>query len=156
MHIRILNLLQQTKVSFNIIRHADFQVPIATASDFAKVLGYVTDRITKTLLMRDIEEPKYGLLVLPSPKRIDMQLATKLMGFRRLTMASRQELDTILQYPPNGVSPIGGGALPVLLDQTLLQFPTVLIGAGVPAVEIEINPLDLVRICAANVAAISV
>jgi prolyl-tRNA editing enzyme YbaK/EbsC (Cys-tRNA(Pro) deacylase) len=43
----------------------------------------------------------------------------------------------------NWTFPLGAGELPVLMDEQLFQFPTILIRAGVLGEEIEINPDDL-------------
>jgi prolyl-tRNA editing enzyme YbaK/EbsC (Cys-tRNA(Pro) deacylase) len=49
----------------------------------------------------------------------------------------------------HGVSLVG--ATPVFMDERLLEQPTILIGAGVVGVEIEIAPADLRAITQADV-----
>lgn len=69
-------------------------------------------------------------------------------------MAKTEELAEIIGYPPNGVSPLGApNDVPVLVDDSLLEFPSVLIGAGQAAVEIELPPTDLTNLAKAQIGA---
>ncbi len=55
-------------------------------------------------------------------------------------MVTREELAQVLNYPATGVSLITHGSMPVFIDQGLTSYPTVLTGAGVVGVEIQISP----------------
>ena len=60
-------------------------------------------------------------------------------------------------YPRNGVSPLGlAGGIAVVVDSRLFDYPTILIGGGATAIEIEIAPSDLVRLSGATVQGITV
>ena len=61
-------------------------------------------------------------------------------------MASPEELKSTLDYPQHGVSPLGAGEIPVLIDESVFRYPTVLIGAGVVGQEIEITPDSILRL----------
>jgi Cys-tRNA(Pro)/Cys-tRNA(Cys) deacylase len=139
---------------YRVYRHADFPDPIRTPADFAYALGYDPGRIAKSLFFRCQPSGQYGLLVSPSTRRADLRLLARHIGCRRVQFAGPDELLATLDYPPTGVSPFGAGAVPVFMDEALMAFTTVLVGAGEAGVEIEIAPADLKLITGATVLAV--
>lgn len=68
-----------------------------------------------------------------------------------MEVASPEALNSSLGYPRNGVSPLGAPAdIPVLLDEAVLNYPTVLVGGGATGIEIELSPKDLVQMTSAT------
>jgi len=55
-----------------------------------------------------------------------------------------------LGYPPNGVSPIGAGELPVLMDEQVFAHQTITVGGGEAGVEVEVDPQALANMSAAR------
>jgi Cys-tRNA(Pro)/Cys-tRNA(Cys) deacylase len=63
----------------------------------------------------------------------------------RLEIADPDELQQLTGYPRHGVSPFGLDAgISVLIARELLDYESILVGAGAIGVEIEVSPLDLV------------
>lgn len=143
MHPRVASLLQHAEVPFRVIRHADFSVPILNASDFAKALGYEAGRVTKTLLLKASGKERFCLAVVPANARVNFTAVGRELGGGRYSVASPDHLARFLDYPPFGVSPLGAPDVPVLIDGRLECYESVLIGSGVPGIEIEIAPSDL-------------
>ena len=73
-------------------------------------------------------------------KKVDFTAVARELASKRIEVAPASELLSLTGYPPNGVSPLGIENLPVLMEEGLFVFDTVLIGAGQPGVEIEIDP----------------
>ena len=74
----------------------------------------------------------------------------------RVEVASAEDLSVKTGYPRNGVSPLGlADGISIVVDRALLDYPSILIGGGATAVEIEIAPADLVRISGAAVTSIT-
>jgi len=142
-------------VSYRTQRHKDLQIDIRSPHDFARALGYELDRITKTLLLRSTERDEFAVVVLSINKRVQLERIAELLQTKRVQMATKEELSTILDYPPTGASPLGADPLSVIIDSGLMDFPTVLVGAGEAAVEIEISPQALVQVTNANVMSIA-
>jgi Cys-tRNA(Pro)/Cys-tRNA(Cys) deacylase len=155
LHPRVTKILATSDVTYKVHRHADYPQPITNPQDFADALGYPLERITKTVFLRSQDAALQLLAVCPIGRKLDLKGLALTMGCKRLEMAGRAELDATLGYPPNGVSPIGAGDLPVVLDAGLLEgegaFPTILIGAGEAGVEIEIAPTALQQLTKATV-----
>lgn len=150
MHPRIEHLLITRGVRHTVRRHADLPVPIRSPKDFAAAIGYPLSRITKTLFLRGDAPGSYALATCSVDRKANLRLVAEMLGNRKLELASPAELDRTLGYPPTGVSPIAADSVPVVLDQDLFAFSTVLVGGGRVGVEIEISPTDLERITAAK------
>ena len=89
-------------------------------------------------------------------KKLNFIRLAELAGVTKLEVAEKQELANIISYPINGVCPIGiPPDVAVFIDDILMTFPTVLVGSGEAAVEIELSPVDLAEISKATLAHIS-
>lgn len=143
MHDRIEKILDESGASYRVRYHKDFPTPIQSPQDFANALGYEISRITKTLLLQAKDQEKFCLVVISSNKRVNLAKVAEMMECKRMQMVDQETLLRVLDYPPAGVSPIGAGAMTVLMDEGLMKFETVLVGAGEVGVEIEISPQAL-------------
>lgn len=118
-------------------------MPIHSPADFAVALGYELARITKTLLVRATTGERYAIVVAPMGKKVDFRALANLLGVKRVEVAPASDLAARTGYPEKGVSPLGVTGVPVFIDEGLFAFATILVGAGVGGVEIEIDPNDL-------------
>ena len=149
-HPRVREVLARHNVPVRVRRHADQPIPIHGPQDFARALGYDIGRITKSLFVRCACHGRYAVIVCPVRQRVDMPRIARHLGCSRLELATLAELEALLGFSPGGVSPIGIGDIPVLLDEQLLDHPTVLVAAGEVAVELEIEPARLAAITRAQ------
>jgi Cys-tRNA(Pro) deacylase len=152
---RIVDALDAAGIAHEAHCHDHFDRPIRAPKDFADALGYELARITKTLFLRSRDEDRHYLVVCSMDKRVDLPGLAARLGTRRLEMASLADLQRLVGYPPTSVTPIAVDDIPVFMDETLLRHPTVLTGAGVPRVEIEISPSDLAALCNAQTVCIA-
>jgi Cys-tRNA(Pro)/Cys-tRNA(Cys) deacylase len=142
-HENVEAVLEGSGVLYQVHLHQDMPFPIRSPDDFARALGYDMARITKTLLLRATDGQEFCLVVLSSNKNTDLARVAELLGVKRVQMAAKEDLTRVLGHPPTGVSPIGAGSIPVLLDEGIMEFPSVLVGAGEVGTEIEISPAAL-------------
>ncbi len=147
---RITDVLDAADITYKAHSHDDFDRPIRAPKDFADALGYELARITKTLFLRNRDGDGHYLVVCSMDKRVGLPDLAAWLGVKRLEMASLTDLQRLVGYPPTSVTPIAVDDVPVFMDETLLRHPTVLTGAGVPRVEIEISPRDLAALCGAQ------
>lgn len=146
---RVSRALLRAGVSYKIHRHADQPLPINRPEDLAQALDYPLERITKSLFLRCLCHGKYLVVVCSVNKVLRLPYIARLVGCRRLEVASAEELSVMLSYPLKGVAPVAVGAIQVLMDEKLLEYKTVLIAAGEVEVEVELSPTDLRRVCRA-------
>ncbi|HEY3941206.1 MAG TPA: YbaK/EbsC family protein [Acidimicrobiales bacterium] len=138
-------ILTEAGISFELRRHADLGGPVRAPTDVARLLGYDIGRITKTLLVVDQRlRDRCALAVVPVTARTDFVAVGRSQGWARAEMARPEELAGLLAQPPKGVSPVVPAPIPVVVDQSLVAHPTVLIGSGDVGVEIEIEPAALI------------
>jgi Cys-tRNA(Pro)/Cys-tRNA(Cys) deacylase len=151
MHPKVYKALNNDLIPYREIRHDSFSFPIISPFDFAKALGYEISRITKSVFLRSKLKDKYIMAVCSIDKKLNLNQLSLLSNTNKLEVADKQELETITDYPPNGVCSIGLAAnISVFIDHSLDAFPSILIGSGEPGVEIELSPTDLVKISKAN------
>lgn len=147
-HARVLGALSGAEVTYTIRRHSDCLWAIRTPYDFARCLARPVDAITKALFLdTGDDEPsrRYAIAVCPVPYKIDFRGLARLLGARHLALAAPEALAAQLDFAPNGVSPLGCAPFAVMVEEAVFAHPTVLVGSGVPAVEIELTPDDLLR-----------
>jgi Cys-tRNA(Pro)/Cys-tRNA(Cys) deacylase len=70
-------------------------------------------------------------------------------------MAEPADAERATGYVRGGISPLGQRkALPTVVDDSALEFGTVMVSAGRRGLQVELDPADLVRLTRARTAAI--
>lgn len=152
MHPRVAKVVESASIQVQIHRHADCVTEINSPVDFAAALGYQLCRITKTLYVRCSSGSRRAMVVCPMDRKVDMFAIAASLGCSRIQIARPSELQLEVGFPPGSVSPLGVDPIPVLMEESLLSMPTILIGAGESGVELELAPYDLRVLTKAHVA----
>jgi Cys-tRNA(Pro)/Cys-tRNA(Cys) deacylase len=146
MHPNVQKVLDESRIAYSEVRHDSFNAPINSPLDFARVLNYDLERITKSVFLRTKTKEQYVMAVCSINQKLNLPELALLLNSGKLEVADKQELADQVGYPPNGVCAIGlNPDIAVFMDDVLLSFPTVLIGSGEAAVEIELAPADLLK-----------
>jgi Cys-tRNA(Pro)/Cys-tRNA(Cys) deacylase len=152
LHKNVQAAISEFGSTYTVHDHRKFSSEIRSPYDFAAVLGYPIQRVTKTLFLRGHGAQSHAMVVCSMDRRLDFASAASAVGVKRVEVAPEGDLEVITGYPRNGVSPLGlAEDIPVIVDEPLLDYPTVLVGGGATAVEIELTPADLIRISGATV-----
>ena len=117
-------------------------------------LGVEPGRVFKTLIA-DVDG---GLTVgvVPVTSQLDLKALAAAVGGKKAAMADVTAAERATGYVAGGISPLGQRRrLPVVIDSSALEYPTVFCSAGRRGLEIELAPGDLVRAANATVARIS-
>ena len=143
----IARFLAKSGIRHRVVSHALLGGEVQTPDDVARLLPIGIDRIAKTLLV--VERPgsqRAALVVLPVCRRLDLDATARALNWTEAVLASRAALADLVGQPVHGVSPFGApDGVVVLVDLKLCGGPEMLVGAGVPGLEVEIEPDDLVR-----------
>jgi Cys-tRNA(Pro)/Cys-tRNA(Cys) deacylase len=116
-------------------------------------LGVAPERVFKTL----VAEVDGALVVgvVPVEGQLDLKALAAASGGKKAAMAQVTAAERATGYVAGGISPVGQRKrLPVVIDASALNCPTVFCSAGRRGLEIEIAPADLVRAAGATVARI--
>jgi Cys-tRNA(Pro)/Cys-tRNA(Cys) deacylase len=123
-------------------------------AEASAALGVEPGRVFKTLIA-DVDG---GLTVgvVPVAAQLDLKALAAAVGGKKGAMADVTAAERVTGYVAGGISPLGQRRrLPVVIDSSALEYPTVFCSAGRRGLEIELAPGDLVRAANATVAPIS-
>lgn len=113
-----------------------------TAQDAAAAIGCDVGAIVKSLVLAGDGSP---LVVLTSGRnRLDFGKVATALGVSEVRRADAATARAATGYPIGGTPPLGHAtSLPVLLDETLLDFEEVWAAAGTPDTVFAVRPDDL-------------
>jgi Cys-tRNA(Pro)/Cys-tRNA(Cys) deacylase len=125
------------------VAEGDYAVAVATA------LGRPSAQLFKTLVAS--VDGDLRIFVLPADRQLDLRRAGK-----RAQMADKLQAERATGYVAGGISPLGQRKrLPTIVDETALDWETILVSAGRRGLQIELRPQDLVALTDARVASVS-
>ena len=123
-------------------------------SDAASALGVMPGRVLKTLVAA--VDGRLVLAVVPVDRELDLKRLADAVGGRRAVMAEPTDAERATGFVVGGISPLGSRRrLPVVVDVSAMDHETVFISAGRRGLQVELAPLDLVRLGGAHSASIS-
>jgi len=116
-------------------------------------LGTDPRQVFKTLLAR--VDGALTVAVVPVAGMLDLKALAAAVGGRKAVMADPADAERATGYVVGGISPLGQRkALPTVVDDSALQFGTVMVSAGKRGLQVELAPADLVRLTRARTAPI--
>lgn len=138
-HPRVRQVVESERLSVRVHRHRDLKTRLPGPAGIADALGYPLERISSSMLLRRTSDERYLVATAPVGREIDLERLSRRLGGGDLVRTTDDEILAILGVSPGGVCPIAADDLPVLIDEALLQFPSILIAAGEIEVEIEVS-----------------
>lgn len=117
-------------------------------------LGADPRQVFKTLVAR--VDGMLTVAVVPVSGTLDLKALAAAVGGRRAAMAEPADAERATGYVVGGISPLGQRkSLPTVIDDSALEFATVMVSAGRRGLQVELPPEDLVRITRARTAPIT-
>ena len=114
---------------------------------FAKRCNLDENRVFKTIVTLSLKKKIY-VFVLPVNKEIDLKLAAKYVHEKSIELLPLKDLLNTTGYVRGGCSPIGMKKnYDVIIDQTALNFETIIFSAGRIGAQIEMDPRLLYTVC---------
>ncbi len=119
----------------------------------SQALGVPPGRVFKTLIAE--VDGKLVAGVVPVDGQLDLKALAAAAAGKRASMAAVAAAERATGYVAGGISPVGQRKrLPVVLDASAMNWPTVFCSGGRRGLEIELAPADLARAANATVASI--
>ena len=120
----------------------------------AEQLGVDPTGVFKTLVAE--VDGRLAVAVVPVDARLDLKALAAAAGGRRAVMAEAAAAERATGYVVGGISPLGHRKrLPVFLDSSMRDRPTVLVSAGRRGLELELSPADLAELSGGTFAALA-
>jgi Cys-tRNA(Pro)/Cys-tRNA(Cys) deacylase len=119
----------------------------------AQALGVSAERVFKTLLA-DVDGTLV-VAVVPVVGSLDLKALATARGGKRAGMAASAAAERATGYVIGGISPLGQRRkLPTVVDLSATGFDTVYVSAGRRGLDLELSPMDLIRVTGATTARI--
>jgi len=134
--------LNAAGVEFTIFIHKG---PITSLEQAAQERGQAPDQIIRSILFR-LAQNDYAMAIMPGPQQISWKTLRAHFKQRRLTLADEPEVKAITGCEIGTVNPFGlPRAMPILIDQNLLEKKTISIGSGIRGVALILTPAELLK-----------
>lgn len=147
-------LLQRSGVTYTVHPYQHDPRVVHYADEAAGALGVDPARIFKTLIAR--VDGRLACAVVAASGRLDLKALAAALAGKRAELADAGDAQRATGYVTGGISPLGQRSrLPVVVDTSASDFPTVFVSAGRRGLQVELAPADLVRLADASQAAIT-
>lgn len=124
----------------------------AYGDEAAAALGIDPARIFKTLIVLG---EQLAVAVAPVSDQLDLKAMAAALGVKRVQLADPAVARRSSGHVLGGISPLGQRTpLLTVLDDSALQFATILVSAGKRGLQVELSPQDLITATGATTARI--
>jgi len=152
MSTRAIQFLKQKKIAFEVVKYDHEEKGAEFA---ARASGYPLERTVKTLVV-DLGKKQYALVLMPGDKQLSMKRLAKIQRLKRAAMADTRTAERLTGYLVGGISPFGTRQkLPVVMEESILKFESILINAGQRGTMLLMAPQDIKTAVVAKVARIA-
>ncbi len=151
---KIIRLLDTHDISYRLLPHTE---PVFTVEAAAAQRGVVKEEMVKSILLRERKAGRYVMACVTGDTRLDPKaVRAHLDGWKRLTFASAEEIETVTGYVQGAVAPLCLPAeVPVIFDEAIARCAKVNISSGDPLAGLELATQDLIRLAGAHLAPIA-
>jgi Cys-tRNA(Pro)/Cys-tRNA(Cys) deacylase len=117
----------------------------------AATLGVGPERLYKTLLTAVDTRPVVAIV--PVSGRLSLKGLARAAAGKKAEMMPPADAERLTGYVTGGISPFGQRRrLPVFVDSSVLSHDTIYCSAGQRGLQVEVDPVDLIRLLSAEVA----
>ena len=147
-------LLSKSKVAYTVHQYDADPGASSYGAATAAALGVDPARLFKTLVAT--VDGRLAVGIVPVAGSLDLKALAMALGGKRGAMAEPAAAERATGYVTGGISPFGQRSrLPMVVDATARDWPTVYVSGGRRGLQVEVDPEDLVRLTAATVAPIA-
>jgi Cys-tRNA(Pro)/Cys-tRNA(Cys) deacylase len=147
-------LLSRQRIAFTAHRYEVDEHATSYGEAAAAALGVPAGRVFKTLVAN--VDGRLTVGVVPVSGSLDLKALAAAVGGKRGSMADPADAQRATGYVTGGISPFGQRSrLPVVVDVSARNWPTVYVSGGRRGLQVEVAPDDLIRLTSAAEAAIA-
>ncbi len=135
--------LTELGISHRVFRHAG---QLTSLEQAASERGQQPGQVVRSIVFR-LGEGRFAMVIVAGPAQISWPALRAHFGQSRLTMADPAEVLQVTGYRIGTVSPVGiSTPMPILVDESVLQFEELSMGSGLPNTGIILQRDDLLKI----------
>lgn len=127
------------------------------ALETARLLNVPPEQVFKTIVIKREGKGKPILAVVPGDSEVDLKALAKVVGEKKLFLASEREAEALTGLLTGGISPLAliNKGFQVIVDQSASTFDSVHISGGQRGLNIRLPGSDLLKLVNARLAEIS-
>lgn len=145
-----IRIIEQQKVTHEVLEYAFAEGESVDGLSVAAKIGYSLEHVYKTLVTT-AGTNKYFVFVIPVNDELNLKVAAKLVGEKKIEMIHVKELLPLTGYIRGGCSPIGMKKLfPTFIDTTAEAREFIIVSAGKIGMQVKIAPTDLAQLSKAR------
>ena len=144
----VIRLLEGKKIVHQI---CEYPTGITDATEVAHRLGVPPDQVFKTLVAYEQPEKKF-LVMIPANKQLDLKKLAKVVGVKKMKMATHKEAEAFTGLQVGGISALAllNRGFKMLLAQEASGFDAVFISAAERGINVKIGVNDLLKLTSAR------
>jgi Cys-tRNA(Pro)/Cys-tRNA(Cys) deacylase len=147
--------LERAKIPFTVHEYEHDPRSDSYGMEASAALGVPPERIFKTLVA-SVDGKSLAVGVIPVHRQLDLKALAAAVGGKKAVMAEVADAERATGYVAGGISPAGQKKrLPIVVDASALELPSMFCSAGRRGLEVELSPGDLIRAVGATVAPIA-
>ncbi len=148
MKTRAMRYLDSAGINYKLIKHSR---KVYTCEEAAKERGVKIEQIVKTMILKKSDEELVAVLI-PGNKRADTKKFAKLIGCKKIKIASKEEVEKATGYKMGAIAPIGFKRnIKIYMDKAFLKEEIVTISSGSYDAGLAIKSEDLAKITKAEI-----
>ena len=138
----VRELLDRNGICYEVSEHA----PVYTSEEAARVRGVELKTGVKALVLRT-EGGNFVVGLVAADRKIDLKKLARVLGVKRLQLASSDEVLRLTGCEVGSVHPFGNlFGLSTYLDRSVLENDMVNFNAGLHTVSVQMKAKDLVKV----------
>ena len=147
--------LDRAKIPFTLHEYSHDPRAESYGLEASETLGVPPERVFKTLVAL-VDGGRLAVGVVPVHCQLDLKALAAAVGGKKAVMAEVAAAERATGYVAGGISPVGQKKrLPVVIDASARELPTMFCSAGRRGLEIELAPADLAKATGAAFAPIA-
>ena len=148
--------LKKQKITFKTHQYQHDASALSFGVEAVEKLSINAEQVFKTLVICT-DTNKLAVAIVPVMFKLNLKAIAKTLKVKKVKMADGNRVEVTTGYVIGGVSPLGQKKpLTTIIDKSAQQFTNIFVSGGKRGLEIELAPEDLVKMCRANFADISI
>ena len=146
-----MRILDANAISYKVATYEVDESDLS-ATHVAGQLGQDPDQLFKTLVLEG-NKTGYFVCIIPGAQELDLKKAALVSQNKNCLMIPMKNLIDITGYMRGACSPVGmKKEFPTYIEESVELYNSIFISAGKRGYQIEINPIDLIKLCKIEVA----